>query len=355
MSEGAKVGSIDSIKSFRTALWKFQEAANVALSDAESEVHRVLTWVEVEQDQYWTAQVRKREEMVTRCKEAVRHKQIFKDATGRQQSAVEEMKMLQLAQRKLEEAHQKVVAVRRWKGRLGKELELYRGSVQRLSTAVQADLPVAASKLENIVASLDAYVNYDPTAELSTVGDASATGGSYSPAEIASMTRATGSMPGRPEAQRHDPVDLRKKALTPERRAELELAHPDMRQWNARYLGVEDQKVVEALAVERRGFDAAATLVISRSTWGSDRIFLQRLPAIDKHDTGWFAGPMADDVPVEPVELVRAYDLLAVRPDLRDVLTLPDGYLLTIEDGRITVLLDAANATVIGEHTPGEG
>ena len=89
MGEAARVDSIDVLKEFKTAIWKFQEAASASLGDAEAETHRVLMWLQTEQDSYWQHQIRKREELVTRCKEAVRMKKIFKDSSGRQQSAID--------------------------------------------------------------------------------------------------------------------------------------------------------------------------------------------------------------------------------------------------------------------------
>ena len=62
--------------------------ARLALGDAESEMNRVLLWLETEQHAYWSGQVRKRTEAVAKAKEAVRFKKVFKDSSGRTPSAV---------------------------------------------------------------------------------------------------------------------------------------------------------------------------------------------------------------------------------------------------------------------------
>src|SRR5438477_10854253 len=133
MSE-ARVESIDELKTLKTAMLKFAEGANVALSDAESEVIKTINWLEHEQTTYWNSQHRKLTELVGRCKEQVRMKKIFKDSSGRQQTAVEEEKALKVALRKLEEAEFKIAAVRKGLKRLEKEFPLYKGSVQRFAT-----------------------------------------------------------------------------------------------------------------------------------------------------------------------------------------------------------------------------
>src|SRR5512140_2777196 len=103
MSE-ARVEDIEQLKTFKRALWRFAEIANSALGDAESEAAGTLRWLEVDQRSYWQLNVRKSQELVSRCAEAVRHKKLFKDASGRIASAVDEEKALAKARRQLEYA-----------------------------------------------------------------------------------------------------------------------------------------------------------------------------------------------------------------------------------------------------------
>src|SRR5688500_9551233 len=107
MTQSARVGSIDALKDFRVAMAKFAEASTVALDDAESEMQRTLVWLETEQHQHWQNELRKRTDAVGKAKEALRMKEIFKNATGTRDSAVDERKMLKIAIARMEEAEQK--------------------------------------------------------------------------------------------------------------------------------------------------------------------------------------------------------------------------------------------------------
>ncbi len=156
---GARVDSVDALKHFRVALWKFAEAANVALGDAEGEVQRTLMWLQTELPTFWEGQIRKRHDLVNRCKEAVRQKKLFKDSTGRTQSAVDEEKQLLKAQRRLEEAEQRLGNTKRHAMKLQRELHMYKGGVMRLSTNVTGDLPTAVALLDRMVESLEAYLS----------------------------------------------------------------------------------------------------------------------------------------------------------------------------------------------------
>src|SRR5690348_17267468 len=110
----ARVDSFDALNLFKAALWKFQESATIAPGDAESELHRIQRRLETEQQSFWQVQIRKRQEVVSRCKEAVRLRKVFKDSSGRQQSAVDEEKALQIAMRRLEGAEPKLAYTRKW-------------------------------------------------------------------------------------------------------------------------------------------------------------------------------------------------------------------------------------------------
>lgn len=192
MTQGAKVESIDSLKVFRVALIKFAETANIALGDAESEVQRVQMWLENEQQSYWQQQIRKRTEILGRAKEALRMKKVFKDASGSRQSYIDEEKAVQKATRDLQEAEQKLIAVKQWARKFQKEAAAYKGSVQRLSTFVLSDIPVAVSKLDRMAAALQAYVQLiAPTIEIPIPGAAGGSVAQAAPAPGAAPAEGT--------------------------------------------------------------------------------------------------------------------------------------------------------------------
>jgi hypothetical protein len=159
MPQTAKVQSIDAIRAFRITLLKFADAADSALADAEGEMSHTLMWLQTEQPAHWRTQVRKRSEILTRAKEALRMKCLYKDSSGHTPSADQEQKAVQLATRRLEEAEEKVQTVKKWERRLQKEISSYQGSARRLATQIQSDLPRAAAQLDQTIQQLEAYVS----------------------------------------------------------------------------------------------------------------------------------------------------------------------------------------------------
>jgi hypothetical protein len=160
----ARVESLDSLQALKVALVKFSEASMVALADAESEVSRTMMWLENEQTAHWQNQIRKRQQIVERCKEALRSKKIFKDAFGRQQSTIDEEKALRKATLLLEEAELKYANTRKAVNVMRREQQNFKGGLQRFHTCIEADVPAAVAQLSNMLATLKQYVAAAPAA-----------------------------------------------------------------------------------------------------------------------------------------------------------------------------------------------
>jgi hypothetical protein len=162
VSEGARVESIEALRSLRRGLVKFAEEASVALDDAESDITRTLIWLETEQRPRWQAEVRKRSEALRQAQEALRQKRLYRDSSGRAPTAVAEEKAVRRAMAALEEAEQKQRNVSKYIPVLEKEGQHYKGLAQRLTRAVVSDVPVGLAELDRMVIALEAYVASEP-------------------------------------------------------------------------------------------------------------------------------------------------------------------------------------------------
>lgn len=168
---GANV-QLDAIREFRVALIKFIEMAGVCLADADGEILRTLHWLEMEQAPYWGTQIRKREELVQRCKEKVREKTLYKDASGSRQSAVDEMKQLKKAEALLAEAQEKFTASRQYIKRIQKQQMEYKGQVTRLNLALTGYLAAGVAKMQNLQNIIAQYAANDAPTEQRSMAQA---------------------------------------------------------------------------------------------------------------------------------------------------------------------------------------
>lgn len=161
MSTQVKVEDLEVFRHFRAALLKFAQSAQLALSNADSHIGRTHSWLENEQASFWQGQLRKRAEALTRARDAVRNKKLFKDATGRTPSAQQEEKVLAQCVAAVEEAERKIAAIRKWLPRLEKEADIFRGGISRLNRSLTGDIPNALALLDRLALSLEQYLQIE--------------------------------------------------------------------------------------------------------------------------------------------------------------------------------------------------
>lgn len=334
MAKGARVESLEVFRQLRSALVKFAEASNNALGDAESEMQRLQMWVENEQSTYWQGQHRKRQAALVKAKEALRQKQLFKDVTGARQSYVDEEKAVAAAMRQVQEAEQKLVNVKRWTRQLEKEINLYKGSVQRFSTTVNVDVPSAVAKLDRLAATLQGYLDVAPTTVASTAAG---------PDQFAAMSRPEPALPAAGDAF----VALRRLSPHPTERERIEKGGaPSIGQSPAG-----DLIHLARLDLPHEAVDPDASFSFMTGLPGARRIYLERVASAFPGDSGWHAG-LADDSAPGDLRAARVGDLIANSPALNELLQLPPGTLITMDGAGIAALFNSRNENLWSAPAP---
>jgi hypothetical protein len=332
----ARVHDIEVLKMFRAQLIKFAEAANVALGDAESEIHRTLNWLDNEQHQKWISEHRKRQGKLAQAQEALRMKKIFAGPAGSKQSCVDEEKAVQKALKALAEAEQKIVAVKQWGRRLQKELLMYKGQTQRFATSTSVDIPMAAAVLGNMITRLENYASLAPAGARSTAGTTGSTvpGGS----EAAGMARPDG---GDSAAIAAAFAGLREGTPSAPNRAAAPVEAINLTPIKVQGIAESDCQTLTDVPGSTP-VDLTGTLVVSTAIAGKNRIYLERVASCKPGDTGWFIGPA--EVNSNPfVVTVPVADVLASRPEWAALLALPTGCLVIMDAGAIAAILDSTN------------
>ncbi len=339
MAEGARIHSVDAIRQFRAALIKYAETGNSALTSADSDIDRVLGWLERDQTSYWAGQVRKRHEHVIRCEDAVRQKKLFKGADGGTQSVVDEMKALSVAKRREVEAEQKVLTVKKAVAVLRKEGMLYKGRVMRLATTMSSDLPKAVHKLDRMMDQVEAYLSLQTTGK-----------GLERIKAAASMGAGTAGGP-RTLLER-----LRDRTPTPDQRQAAAFVTPGPddpvnQPWHVGPVADWQRAALAALNVERTSPEPDQRVVFHPGVWQQPKVYLDRRDPTGDDDSGWYVGPAADadpapDAPPVAYEAMRLGNVIAARPDLVDFLSMPVGTLAILDVGGPTAVYDAVGLDV---------
>ena len=138
-----------------------------------------------------------------------------------------------------------------------------------------------------------------------------------------------------------DVAALRESAPLPD--ARVAAPEDDIRDqaWTLPVLPTEARQAVSNLKQSAERIDADQTLIIARGAWSASEIFLERRPSDLPKDSGWYlASTSATGIVALTRILVR--DLLEVRPDFVELLSLNAGILAIIDSFGVRSIYTAA-------------
>jgi hypothetical protein len=157
MDNGARVTSVDSIRSLRAALVNFEGGARDALTLLELEVRKAVDWLEHDRAQYWPDQYRKASEGVAQARNELERRQLTY-GSDEPPSCYEQKKALEAAKRRLRLCEEKMKTVKRWIRTVRGELNEFEGQMARMTECLDADIPRAVAALERMLVALEKYL-----------------------------------------------------------------------------------------------------------------------------------------------------------------------------------------------------
>jgi DNA repair exonuclease SbcCD ATPase subunit len=157
MRPPAHVTSLDLLRDWLAALMTFRSEAQDALTSAQLDVRRAFDWL-TETQKSWQRAIRERQDEVTTAKAALTRKKWVLPGQ-REPDITEEMKALRRAQRRLEEAEDKLACTRRWQPALQRAVDEFDGPIRRLADLLDGELPKAGERLDRLLRDLEAYLS----------------------------------------------------------------------------------------------------------------------------------------------------------------------------------------------------
>jgi hypothetical protein len=161
MSQGANVRSIDAIRDFKVGLITFAEEAQNALSSVEMEIRQVRNWLLRDQLSYWQSQIKRGQERVSTTRADLHRRQLMKTSSDAI-SDTDQKEALRDAQRKLREAEEKVIIIKKWIPVLEHALSEYHSQSQPLGDRLSGSFAATLSLLDRMLGALDAYLAMAP-------------------------------------------------------------------------------------------------------------------------------------------------------------------------------------------------
>jgi len=80
-------------------------------------------------------------------------------------------------------------------------------------------------------------------------------------------------------------------------------------------------------------------IILCKGVLELEKIYLQRNGNVEKGDSGWYIGPVEEDNTTELYALY-AYQLLKIKPEIIQVLALPNEYMVVFEGNKVKAVLN---------------
>ncbi|MHC4754556.1 MAG: hypothetical protein ACYTBP_05380, partial [Planctomycetota bacterium] len=157
MSRRARIDSIDALKELRTLLCNFGRKISIALDEADYDIRRIGDWLKNDRRTYWKKEVRIRQEQLVRAKSELKRKQLYEKSPGHY--IVDEKKAVAAAQRRFDEAEDKLKKVHNWIPKLEKESYACRGALRGLSNLIEIELPNRRTQIDEMICALESYMS----------------------------------------------------------------------------------------------------------------------------------------------------------------------------------------------------
>lgn len=160
MDQSARVTSIDALRRFKSALMEFCEAAQLALGEGNIEVQRIHSWLQNDRLTYWKQQLKLRNNRLTDAKAELMRAQIASQ-DGRGSASLESKNVIKW-KRLVEEAEEKIQAVKKWTRNLDREVSLFKARCQPLARTVSGEMDKAFVKIDRATDALEKYTKLAP-------------------------------------------------------------------------------------------------------------------------------------------------------------------------------------------------
>jgi len=161
MAEQAKVSSIDALEAFRADLINYVEKARVALEDAEGEVRRTRTWLDVDRTGYWVSQMKLRTKQLEQAEA-----ELYNATITRPKESHSFYKMAVVkARRRIEEAEEKMLVLKKWRQTFDNRATPLLRQLDPMFFLVGQHLPKGIHALGESIKALQAYAEKGPVAK----------------------------------------------------------------------------------------------------------------------------------------------------------------------------------------------
>lgn len=190
------IQSVEVLERTRAAFIRCREELGLAVAEADSEVDRLVMWLQNDRVMYWRGRINRLREDLNNARSALFRKETVTSSKDSKPSTVDERKTLARVKAMLEDAERRAARTKSWAQHFPREQALFKGATAMIASMHERELPAAIVALGRMVVAIERYVRDEPVdvSKMFEVELAAATQG-------ASMKRAVDSAPSDDSSQ----------------------------------------------------------------------------------------------------------------------------------------------------------
>lgn len=113
----------------------------------------------------------------------------------------------------------------------------------------------------------------------------------------------------------------------------------------ALWVQLEQGHFLRKLSVDGLSIKFSDKVILTKGVLELEKIYLQRTGEVEEGDSGWYIGPVEDDETTELYALYT-YQLLKIKPEIIQVLALPNDFMVVFEGNEIKAVLNENDVDV---------
>ncbi|OHB58730.1 MAG: hypothetical protein A2Y12_20245 [Planctomycetes bacterium GWF2_42_9] len=328
MNGSARIESIDALRELRTFLCALATKISTAIDEADFEILNTLNQLKLEYLPHWQKELRQREEKLINAKLELKRKQTFEKSVGGHQSFIDEKKALALAQKKFEEAEDKLKKLKALIPRFEKESYECRGILQALSNFIHIDLPNRRTQIDQMIGSLESYVRLEAPIGADVPADA----------DSPNMARSV-QLPFSDLKQLC--ISLRQKNPLRQSSLSVTAGKPSLNLFKNFTISYEILEKLKDAMTNKPGFSENDKLVFDPSIENANSIYIEQTISITHKEIKLYIASTNIANTASNYLICTIAEFLKEYPALKDILFLPEKWLAILENNTVKTIFNA--------------
>ncbi|MEN6452485.1 MAG: hypothetical protein ABFC96_18505 [Thermoguttaceae bacterium] len=158
MGGSARVTSIEVLPLLAAGLAKFRAESQAALEDLAIELRRAHEWIHGDRKEFWQRELQRAYERLNQARLQLQQARTTRRVGNQDPSCVDEKRAVDRAKRRVDEAQEKIQAVRQWSNKIDRAIDDFQRVRTQFAAWLEVELPRGQAALNQMSESLVSYI-----------------------------------------------------------------------------------------------------------------------------------------------------------------------------------------------------